>query len=113
MFEGNDFSGKWHKFGAKLTAPGSILKSLSLPSASLDWRDVLPGLIVAGTIATMWCKEDAQLRVACRPQDFQHVGDTVVRFSDCLNSAPKLSAIGDEIVIWIDYKKTGDLLFVS
>jgi hypothetical protein len=61
MFERNGFPGKRRKLGAKFTAPGSILESLVLPRAGLDWRDVLPGLLVAGTIAMMWCNEHSQL----------------------------------------------------
>jgi len=47
--------------------------------------------------------EDAKLRRACGIQNLQHVGNAVVCFSDSFNAGPDLAALGNEIVVEIDY----------
>jgi hypothetical protein len=36
---------------------------------------------------------------------------SLVRFSDALYAIPYFAALGDEIIIWIDHQKSGDVRF--
>ena len=56
--------------------------------------------------------EDPKLRLPRGIQDFQHVGNAVVRFGNSPDARPYLAALGNEVVIWIDHQKRSDLLVV-
>jgi hypothetical protein len=38
--------------------------------------------------------------------------NAVIRFCNSPNAAPYLASLGNEVVIWIDHKKSSDLLFI-
>src|SRR5262249_35053602 len=112
MLRGNDLTRLRDELGAELAAPSAIFEALPLPSCLLNWRNVFPRLIVARTVAVMHGVEDPKFRLARGIQDLQHVWNAVVRFGDGFDAWPDLAALGNEIVVWIDYQKGSDLLFI-
>src|SRR5215471_10635807 len=112
MLEGHDISWLRFEFSAELAAPRPVLEGLAQPRGLLHRRDVLPGLVVTGTVATMRRVEDAYSRAPRRIQNLQHMRDAVVRFGDLLHAVPKLSALGDEVVVRVDHEKRRDRPFV-
>jgi hypothetical protein len=60
----------------------------------------------------MQCVEYPDARLSRRIQDLQHMRNTVVGFSDTLQTIPYFAALGNEIVIWIDHQKRSDLLLI-
>ena len=100
------------EFCADLTAPGAVLEVLVPPGFFLDRRDVLPGLVVARTVSMMKSVEDAQPGLARGVEDFLHVGEAVVGYCDPFHAIPKTSALGDEVVVWVDHQERRDLSVV-
>src|SRR5208337_2620772 len=100
------------ELGTDLATPRAVFEALSLPRCLLNGRNVLPSLVVARTVSMMQRVEDAKPRVARGIQDFQHMRNTVIRFCNCPNAVPYLAPIGNEVVIRIDHKECGDLLFI-
>src|SRR5262249_49198213 len=92
-----------HEFGTELATPRAVFEALVLPGGSLNRRNVGPRFVVACTISMMHGIEDAQLCRARRIQDLQHVGNAVVCFSDRFDARPEFAALGNEVVVGIDY----------
>src|SRR5262245_62002551 len=92
-----------HEFGTELATPCAVFEALMLPRASLNGRNVRPRFVVACTIPMMHGIEDANLHCARDIQDFYHVGDAVVCFSDSFDAGPDLAALGNEVVVGIDH----------
>src|ERR1044071_495648 len=92
MLLDDDLARSRHEVAAELAAPGAVCEHLALPACLLDRGDVLPGLIVAGTIPAMRRVEHAQPGLPGRIEDPQHVGNAAVRFRDRLQAIPDLAA---------------------
>src|SRR6185503_20158985 len=73
MFMGDDVSWLRLEFAADLAAPSAIFEGLPRPSCLLNWRNVLPILLVSRTVATMQRIENAKLRIPRCIQDLQHM----------------------------------------
>src|SRR5215470_16611687 len=80
MLKGHDIAWLRLEFAADLAAPRPVFEGLMRPGCLLDRRDVLPGLVVAGTVSTMQRIEDAPPRLPCRLQDLHHMRHTAIRF---------------------------------
>src|SRR5262245_35419846 len=98
--------------GADLAAPRAVFEGLAPPCRLLNGSDVLPGLVVARPVAMVQGIEYPKLRLPCRIEDLQHVRNAIVRFGDRANAVPELAALGNEVVVGIDYQEPGDLLVV-
>ena len=70
MLEGHDLARLRGEFAADLAAPRPGFERLMHPGRLLDRRDVLPGLVVAGTVSTMQRVEDTKARL---PRSIQHL----------------------------------------
>src|SRR5271165_6368426 len=112
MLRGDNLAWLRLELGTDFAAPRAVFEGLSLPRYLLNRRNVLPGFVVARTVSTMHRVEDAKPCVARGIQDLQHMRNAVIRFCNTPNAVPYLASIGNEVVIRIDHKKCGDLLFV-
>src|SRR6516225_6493238 len=92
-----------HELGTELATPCAVFEALVLPRGSLNRRNVGPRFVVACTISMMHGIEDAKLHCARGIQDFEHVGNAVVCFSDSFDAGPDLAALGNEVVVGIDH----------
>ncbi len=112
MLRGDNLARLGLEPGTDLATPGAVLEGLAHPCRSLDGSNILPGLVVAGTVAMMQCIEDAQLRLPRGFENLQHMRNTIIGFRDSPNAVPDLAPFGDEVVVGIEHQKAGDLLFV-
>jgi len=69
VFRGHDVAGTGFEFGPDLTAPSAVFESLSPPRRSLDWRNVLPRLVVARAILPVQRIEHADFRPSSAERD--------------------------------------------
>jgi hypothetical protein len=92
-----------YEFGTEFATPCAVFEGLALPRDSLNRRNVSPRFVVACTIPMMHGIEDAKLSPRVPHSNLQHVGNAVVCFSDSFNAGPDLAALGNEIVVGIDY----------
>src|SRR6185369_934952 len=102
MLEDHGLSGLGLELLTDLTSPRAVFKRLARPRSLLDGRDVLPRLVIAGTVATMQRIENMKFRRARRIQDLEHIGNTIIRFGHSLQVRPEFASLGNEIVIRID-----------
>src|SRR5215471_18140739 len=105
MLKGHDLARLSRKFSGDLTTPRPVFERLMRPSCLLNGRDVLPGLVVSGTVPMMQRIEDAKPCVPRRNQDLQHVRHAIIRLCNSLKELPNLATLGYEIVIRIDHEK--------
>src|ERR1700694_3774063 len=112
MLEGHDIARLRLELAADLATPRAVLEGLSRPRCLLNWRNVLPSLVVASAIATMQRIENADVRLSRSVEDLHHMRNTLVGFSNTLQAIPYFAALGNEIVIWIDHQKCSDLLLI-
>src|SRR5262249_46844397 len=103
MLRGDNLAWLRLELGTDLATPSAVFEALVRPRCLLNWRNVLPVLIVARTIAMMHGIEDAKLRLACRVEDLQHVANAVVRFRNSFDMGPEFAAFGNEVVVGIDH----------
>src|SRR5262245_37492742 len=103
MFLCDNLTRRRHEFGTELATPCAVFEALVLQRASLNRRNVCPRLVVACTIPMMHGIEDAKLHCARGIQDLQHVGNAAVCFSNSFDARPNLAALGNEVVVGIDY----------
>src|SRR3954451_25003185 len=106
-------AGDRNKFGTKLSSPGTVFKSFSMPCRFLSWDNVLPGFVIARAIPMMESVEDAQLRFTGSNQNLMHVRDAPVRFGDILQSIPYLTSFRDKVVIGVDHKERGKFFLIG
>jgi hypothetical protein len=99
MLEGHDVARLRCEFAADLATPCIVCKHLTGPTRPLDWRNVLPGLVVARAVSMMQRVEDPKLSLPPRIQDLQHVWDTR---GNALQAIPYFASLGNEIVVRID-----------
>src|SRR5215813_2460246 len=92
MLQCDDLARLRCEFAAELATPRAIFEGLSRPGCLLDRRDILPGLVVAGTVPAMRRIEDAKPRFARGIQNLQHVRNTAICFRNCLQAMPELAA---------------------
>src|SRR5262249_17974225 len=111
MFLSHNVAWLRREFGADLATPGTVFEALSQPGSFLDRRNVLPGFVVAGTIAMMERIKNTQARLPGSIHDVQHVGNAVICLGDSLDAIPYFASLGNEIVVRIDDKKRGLLFF--
>src|SRR5262245_60455543 len=90
-----------------LPSPCAVFERLRTPGSPLDGGDVLPVLVVSGSVSTMQRVERAQSRLSRRAQDLQHVGHALVGFGHALQPIPDLAAFGNEVVVRIDDEQRG------
>ena len=112
MFLRHDVSRLWFELTANFAAPRAVFKDLAFQASLLDWCDVFPGFVIAGTVTMMHGVEDAEPCVAASIQDSQHIWNAVVGFCNGLNVVPDLAAFGNEVVVRIDDNHSGDVLFI-
>src|SRR6266446_9830375 len=112
MLRGDDLAWLRLELGTDLAAPRAVFEDLALPRCLLNGRNVLPSLVVAGTVSMMHCIEDPKLRLPRGIQDLQHMRNAVIRFCNSLNAVPYLASLGDDDVIRIDHQKRNDLLVI-
>src|SRR6516162_2953836 len=101
MLLGHYFARLWLEFAADLAAPRAVFEGLMRPRCLLDRRNVLPSLVVAGTVSVMQRIKNAKAPLPRSIQDVHHMRNTVVRFSNTLQAIPYFAALGNEIVIRI------------
>src|SRR5579872_2022258 len=109
MLRDHDVTGAGFEFWPDFTAPCAVFEGFSIPGCLLDWRHILPCLVVAGAISPMERVEHSDSRPPSSVENLHHVGNTLVRFGDALQTVPHLTALGDEVVVGIDDDKCGDL----
>src|SRR5262249_47993446 len=80
MLEGHDVARLRRQFAADLSAPRPVFEGLMRPSCLLNRSNVLPGLVVAWTVAMMQRIENANFRPARSIQDLQHIRRTTICF---------------------------------
>src|SRR5262245_47629222 len=80
MLEGHDVARLRCEFTADLGAPRPVSEGLMRPSRLLNRSNVLPGLVVAWTVAMMQRIENANFRTARSAQDLQHIRRTTICF---------------------------------
>jgi hypothetical protein len=80
-----------------------------LPS---EWRNGLPGLVVARAILTMQRMENADVRFSRGIEDLQHMRNAMIGFGDALQAIPYLASLGNEIVVRIDHQESSDVLVI-
>src|SRR4030095_14589093 len=112
MLRRNDIARLRFELAAYLAAPHTVFEGPSRPGCLLNWRNVLPGFVVARAVSTMQRIEDTDVRLPRRTQDLLHMKDALICFCDALQHIPYFAALGYEIVIGIDHQKCGDLLFI-
>ena len=56
--------------------------------------------------------ENADVCLSCGIEDLTHVRNALVCFGNTLQPIPYLAALGNEIVVWINNNKTGEVLLV-
>src|SRR5262249_30782541 len=88
MFEGHDVARLRCEFAADLAAPRAVFEGLAPPGRFLDRRDVLPALVVAGTVPMVQRVEDGKPRLPRRIQDLQHMRNATIRLCDSLQAIP-------------------------
>src|SRR3954470_7755991 len=93
---------------AQLAAPGAEFECLAVPRSFLDGCDVLPGLVVAGTVPTVQRVEHPNVGRTRLVAPLLHVRDAAVGFGDSLQPVPHLAALGDEVVVRVDHHKSRD-----
>ena len=112
MLKGHDVPRLRGEFAADLAAPRPVFEGLMRPGCLLDRRDILPGLVVAGTVPMMQRIEDAKPRLPRRMQHLHHMRNPPIGFCHSLQAIPYLASLGHEIVIRIDHQKCSELLVV-
>lgn len=113
MLLGHDLTWARCEFRADLATPRAIFKGFSRPRCLLNWRSVLPSLVVAWPVSAMQRIEYAQLRLSRRLEDLHHMRNTPVRFGNTLQTIPYFATLGNKIIVRIDDEKRGDLFVVS
>src|SRR5574341_1508537 len=109
MLLGHNLTRSRGEFGADLATPSAVFERLTRPTPLLDGRNVLPSLVVAWAVSVMHYIEDAKLRPSRSIQDFQHMGNTMIRLCNIFNAVPYFASLGNEIVVRVDDEKCGDL----
>src|SRR5215470_1282387 len=112
MLKGHDVTWLRGEFAADLTAPRAVFEGLVCPGCLLHWRNVLPRLVVAGTVLMMQGIENTDVRLARRCEHLHHMRHTLVRFRNTLYAIPEFAALGHEVVVGINHQKCGDALVV-
>jgi len=105
MFKGHNVARPRCEFAADLAAPRPVFEGLSRPCRLVNWRNVLPALVVAWTVSTMQRVENAKRRLSRSIEDLHHMRNTLIRFSNTLQAIPYFAACGNEIVVRIDDEK--------
>jgi hypothetical protein len=93
MLRRHDLAGLTLEPGAQLSTPCAVFEALARPSSLLNWRNGLPGLIVAGTVSTMQRVDDLKPRIPRGVQDLQHIRNAVIRLRDSPNATPNLASL--------------------
>src|SRR5262252_5580433 len=112
MLLGHNLTRSRGELAANLAAPRPVFKRLRRPGSLLNGSDVLPGLVVAGTVPVMQRVEHAKPCLTRRSQNLRHVRNALVPFRNGLQATPDLPSLGNEIVVGIDHEKGSDLLLV-
>lgn len=76
-------------------------------------RDVCPALVVAGPIPVVKRIENADAGGARSFQDLGHVRNALVGFSAAPKAIPYFAALGNEIVVRINYHQAGAVLVID
>src|SRR5215467_10309845 len=97
MLEGHEIPRLRFKFAADLATPGAVFEGLLPPCCLLDRRNVLPGLVIAWTVAMMQRIEDPKLRLPSCIQDLPHVSNTIICFCNSLQTIPYFASFGNKI----------------
>ncbi len=79
------------------------------PGCLLNGRNILPSLVVAFSVSMIQPIENAEFRLPSSIQDLQHMRNTIASFCNSLQAIPYFASLGNEIVIWVDQQKCGDL----
>jgi hypothetical protein len=108
MLEDHGVTGLGLELLTDLTSPRAVFERLTRPGSLLDGRDILPRLVVAGTVATMQRIENTKFRRARCIQDLEHIGNTIIRFGHSLQVRPEFATFGNEIVVRINDEKCSD-----
>src|SRR5262249_44877182 len=112
VLQGHDVTWLRLEFAADLAAPSTVCEDLARPCRSLNWRDRRPALVVARAISTMQRVEDAKPRGPRRFRDLCHVRNAIIGLGDALHAIPELAALGNEIVVGVDYEKSSAFLLI-
>ena len=88
MLLDDNFTRLRYELGADLAAPCAEFEAPVLPRALLNGRNVFPRLVVARAVAMMHGIEDPELGLARGMEDFQHVGNAVVRSGNVHDACP-------------------------
>ena len=90
MLKGHDIVRLRCEFAADLAAPRGLFECPSRPRCLLNWRNVLPALVVAWTVSMMQRIENMKLSLSRRIQDLQHMRNTIICFCNSPNAVPSL-----------------------
>ena len=93
MLEGHDVAWLWREFGPDLAAPRPVFEGLTRPRGLLNGCDVLPGLVIAGTVPMMQRIEHAKPRLPSCIQNLQHMRNTTICVCNSLEAIPYLTAL--------------------
>src|SRR5215475_7201200 len=88
MLKGHDVARLRCEFTADLATPRPVFEGLMRPSCLLNRSNVLPGLVVAWTIAMMQRIEDANFCLPRSIQDLQHIRHTTICFGHTTQAIP-------------------------
>src|SRR5580704_5200523 len=113
MLRGDDIARLRFEPGPDFAAPGTVFERLTRPRCFLNGRDVLPGLVVAGTVSPVHGIENPDTVFSRRFKNLHHVRNALVPFGDALYAIPDLATLGNEVVVRIDQDKPGDLFLIS
>ena len=88
MLRCDNVAGAGFEFWSDLTPHVPCSKVFSLPGCPLNWRNILPRIVIAGVISPVQCVECAYSRLSSSIEDLHHVGDTLVRFGNAFDPIP-------------------------
>src|SRR5262245_24285066 len=109
MLESHDIARLRLELAADLATPRAVFESLMRPGCFLNWRNVLPSLVVARMVSVMQRIENPDVRRSRSLEDLHHMRNTLVGFSYTFQTIPYFAALGNEIVIRIDHQKSSDV----
>src|SRR5262249_408037 len=101
------------EFGTNFATPGPVFEGLARPSRPLNWRYVLPSLVIPGPVSTMQRIKNSKPRLTCTGQDLQHLVNAVVDLRDPLQAIPKFASFRNKIVVGINHNECSDLFFIG
>src|SRR3954454_16130148 len=96
-----------------LTTPRAVLERLARPCRALNRCDVLPRLVVTGTVPVMHGVAHPYPGSAGRVDELPHVRDAIIGLGNAFEAIPYLATLEDEVVVRIDHQQPRDRRLVA